>query len=67
MIESPFKPETAVFREVIPAGDWWVHEVKKGQTLRILDLEGNQAADTLFFSAADPTEFAGRCACGAVR
>ncbi|WAC20500.1 DUF1989 domain-containing protein [Luteolibacter sp. SL250] len=43
-------------KHVIPAGDWWVHEIKKGQTLRITDLEGNQAADTLFFSAADPTE-----------
>jgi uncharacterized protein len=56
MTESTLNPESAVFREVIPAGDWWVHEIKKGQTLRILDLEGNQAADTLFFSAADPTE-----------
>jgi len=56
MIESTLNPEAAVFRETIPAGDWWVHEIKKGQTLRILDLEGNQAADTLFFSAADPTE-----------
>ena len=56
MIESTLQPEAAVFREVIPAGDWWVHEIKKGQTLRILDLEGNQAADTLFFSAADPTD-----------
>jgi uncharacterized protein len=56
MTASPFLPEQALFREVIPAGDWWVHEIKKGQTLRILDLEGNQAADTLFFSAADPTE-----------
>ncbi len=56
MTSSPFLPEQALFREVIPAGDWWVHEIKKGQTLRILDLEGNQAADTIFFSAADPTE-----------
>lgn len=46
----------AVYREVIPAGDWWVHEINAGQVLRILDLEGNQAADTLFFNAADPTE-----------
>ncbi len=46
----------AIHREVIPAGDWWVHEIKAGQVLRILDLEGNQAADTLFFNAADPTE-----------
>jgi hypothetical protein len=56
MKESTLDPKDAVFREVIPAGDWWVHEIKKGQMLRILDLEGNQAADTLFFSAADPTE-----------
>ena len=56
MKESTLDPMNAVFRETIPAGDWWVHEIKQGQTLRILDLEGNQAADTLFFSAADPTE-----------
>jgi urea carboxylase-associated protein 1 len=56
MIESTLIPESAVFREVIPAGDWWIHAISKGQTLRIVDLKGNQAADTLFFSAADPSE-----------
>ena len=30
--------------------------VRAGQTLRIVDLEGNQAADTLFYNANDPTE-----------
>lgn len=54
--ESNRNAADAVYREVIPAGDWWVHEIKAGQVLRILDLEGNQAADTLFFNAADPTE-----------
>jgi urea carboxylase-associated protein 1 len=54
--ESSLKPETAVFRQVVPAGEPWFGEVKRGQTLRILDLEGNQAADTLFFRADDPTE-----------
>ena len=34
------------------AGDPWIHVIKKDQTFRIVDLEGNQAADTLFFSAA---------------
>ena len=53
---SALKPETAVYRHVVLAGDPWMGEVTKGQTLRILDLEGNQAADTLFFSADDPTE-----------
>ncbi|MEM6911953.1 MAG: urea amidolyase associated protein UAAP2 [Verrucomicrobiota bacterium] len=54
--ESPFSPEEAIYRETIPAGDHWMREIKEGQVFRILDLEGNQAADTLFYSAADPTE-----------
>lgn len=48
--------EKASYRKVVPAGDYWMEPLKQGQTLRILDLEGNQAADTLFFSLADPTE-----------
>ncbi len=54
--ESTLKAEDAVYRHTILAGDPWLHEVKVGQTLRILDLEGNQAVDTLFFSAKDPSE-----------
>jgi uncharacterized protein len=52
-VESTLDPAKAIYREVIPAGDPWLHEVKRGQTLRIVDLEGNQAADTLFYSAND--------------
>jgi urea carboxylase-associated protein 1 len=48
--------EQAIFRHVIPAGEPYLFEVKKGQTLRILDLEGNQAVDTLFYSASNPRE-----------
>ncbi|MFN3714989.1 MAG: urea amidolyase associated protein UAAP2 [Alcanivoracaceae bacterium] len=54
--ESALKPESASYREVVLAGDYWMQVVKAGQTFRILDLEGNQAADTLFYSAADPAE-----------
>ncbi len=54
--ESPLQPADAVLSEVIPAGDGWFQPVKKGQTLRIVDLEGNQAADTFFFNANDVTE-----------
>ena len=50
------QPETAVYRATIPAGEPWLMEVKAGQTLRILDLEGNQAVDTLFYSVANPKE-----------
>lgn len=48
--------ESAVFRHVIPAGEPYLFELKAGQTLRLLDLEGNQAVDTLFYSAANPRE-----------
>ena len=51
--ESPLAPSTSISRHTIPAGDFWMHEIKRGQTLRIVDLEGNQAADTLFYNAAD--------------
>jgi urea carboxylase-associated protein 1 len=51
--ESAHAAEAAIYRHTIPAGDFWMHEIKAGQTLRILDLEGNQAADTLFYNAAD--------------
>lgn len=51
--ESPHAADHAINRHVIPAGDFWMHEIKAGQTLRILDLEGNQAADTLLYCATD--------------
>ena len=46
----------AIYRQVVEAGDYWIHVVQQGQTLRILDLEGKQAVDTLFYNADDPTE-----------
>ena len=54
--ESILSPADAALRATVAAGDYWMHVVKRGQILRIVDLEGNQAADTLFFSAADPAE-----------
>lgn len=56
IVESKLQPEQAVRRDVVPAGDYYMQVVKKGQTMRILDLEGNQAADTLFYNAEDPAE-----------
>ena len=53
---SALSPETAFFRHVIPAGEPFLFEVKAGQTLRLLDLEGNQAIDTLFYNAQAPRE-----------
>ncbi|RFA25521.1 urea carboxylase [Alkalilimnicola ehrlichii] len=56
LTESKRDPKNAVSREIVLGGDPWLKELKTGQTLRILDLEGNQAVDTLFFSLADPKE-----------
>jgi urea carboxylase-associated protein 1 len=57
MLQStPLDSAAANYRKVIPAGEYWMHVVHEGETLRIVDLEGNQAADTLFFNADDPTE-----------
>ena len=56
MTESKLLPEQSVSRTVVDAGDYLIGVVKAGQTFRILDLEGNQAADTLFFNADDPQE-----------
>ena len=54
--ESTLSPEAARLREVVPAGAYWMGVVNRGETLRIVDVEGNQAADTLFFNADDPHE-----------
>jgi uncharacterized protein len=51
--ESELLPGEAIFRQVVPAGEYWIDSIKKDQVLRIVDVEGNQAADTLFFNAAD--------------
>ena len=42
--------------EIVPARAPWSHPVRHGQTLRIVDLEGNQAVDFLMYSAADDAE-----------
>ncbi len=56
IVESKLDPSLASFRQTVLAGDYFIHIVKSGQTFRILDLEGNQAADTLFYNANDPAE-----------
>jgi uncharacterized protein len=54
--DSHLDAARAGFRKVVPAGEYFLHVVKKGETVRIVDVEGNQAADTLFFNADDPHE-----------
>jgi uncharacterized protein len=49
-------PAKARLDLVLPAGEGWTHEIAEGETFRIIDLEGNQAADTLFFNSRDLDE-----------
>ena len=56
MAFDPPPLNTIVHDEVVPARSPWLHHVKAGQTLRIVDLEGNQAVDFLAYSAADDAE-----------
>ena len=45
-----------IYDEVLGARAPWAHVVRAGQTLRIVDLGGNQAVDCLLYDAADPTQ-----------
>jgi urea carboxylase-associated protein 1 len=42
--------------EIVPAGAPWTAIVRRGQVLRITDLEGQQAVDFLCYNAAEPEE-----------
>lgn len=56
LITSRLDADLAVVDEICAAGEPWVKLMKKGQVFRIVDLEGNQAVDTLFFNAAHALE-----------
>jgi urea carboxylase-associated protein 1 len=56
IVSSQLNTESAFFHHVIPAGEPYLFEVKAGQIFRLLDSEGNQAVDTLFYSASNPRE-----------
>jgi hypothetical protein len=49
-------PREILLDEIIAARAAWDHRVCAGETLRILDLEGNQAVDFLLYAAQDDTE-----------
>jgi len=54
--ESALALTDAKTRQKVDAGNYFIQTVKAGETIRIIDLEGNQAADTLFYNAQDPSE-----------
>ncbi len=54
--ESKLNKGSSSFSQTVDAGDYFIKVIEKGQTIRIVDSEGNQAADTLFYNADDVTE-----------
>lgn len=53
---STLEPANALLRKAVEAGDYYLGVLRSGQTLRLVDLEGNQAADTLFYNVDDVQE-----------
>ena len=53
---SSLEAASARLDVTVPAGEPWLHRLARGELLRIVDLEGNQAVDTVFFNADDPQE-----------
>jgi urea carboxylase-associated protein 1 len=49
-------PGAVIHDVIVPARAPWLHHIAAGQTLRIVDLEGNQAVDFLLYAAADDAE-----------
>lgn len=54
--ESSLAMENAIYNRTILAGDGWMHPLYKGQSLRIIDLGGNQAVDTIFYPIHNPED-----------
>ena len=54
--ESALDPAHALSDHHLAAGEPWLHRIERGQTMRIVDLEGNQAVDIIFYNANDTDE-----------
>ncbi len=53
---SPLDPAQATVNHTLPSGEPYLLHIARGQTLRIVDLEGNQAVDVIFYNAQDLAE-----------
>ena len=56
LLESPRCVEDAVSDVTVLAGDGYMLPLKKGQILRLVDVEGNQSGDVQIYNANDPTQ-----------
>lgn len=49
-------PEQIVHAETIPAGWYWTRLLKRGETLRLIDVSGTPGLSAMFWNADDPSE-----------
>jgi len=54
--QDPDRSNSVIHDEIVAARAPWLYHVAAGQTLQIVDLEGNQAVDFLLYSAEDDSE-----------
>ena len=54
--QQALDPADAMHAHDVPAEQAWSRLVRRGQTLRIVDTEGQQAVDALLYCAEDPAE-----------
>ncbi|WP_367882349.1 urea amidolyase associated protein UAAP1 [Rathayibacter oskolensis] len=55
--ERPLMTSTEIFRETVAARAPWSRLLKTGETLTIVDVDGNQAVDFLAYDAEDHTAY----------
>ncbi len=56
MPTSTERPSIAIVDDSVPAGKPWARVIKKGQSLRIIDVHGHQGVDFLCYNAHAPEE-----------
>jgi uncharacterized protein len=56
MIDQSLPSGEIMLDEVVPIERSWGHRVTKGDMLRLIDLEDQQAVDFLCYDAADPSD-----------
>ena len=54
--KSSSRLDAVILDEIVPARQPWGRVIEKGEILRIVDLEGQQAVDFLCYDAADPKD-----------
>jgi urea carboxylase-associated protein 1 len=60
-LATPALPGEVLYDAVVEARAPWSRVVRAGETLRIVDLRGNQAVDFIVYAAADPGERYSSC------